>query len=86
MEKRDEKLIGKLIKKDETLKHCMEQHQEYERRLEEFNRQIYLSPEESMERKRIQKLKLAIRDKIQLILSEHRGDHNSLRTHRSHPL
>jgi hypothetical protein len=72
VEERDEKLIAKLVKENGTLKEYMEQHQEYERQLEELNNQIYLSPEESMERKRIQKLKLANRDKIEHILAAHR--------------
>jgi uncharacterized protein YdcH (DUF465 family) len=72
MEERDEKLIAQLINKDATLKQCIEQHHEYERQLEEFNKRIHLSTEESMERKRIQKLKLANRDKIEGILSQHR--------------
>jgi hypothetical protein len=72
MEERDEKLIANLIKKNPTLKQHMEQHHEYERQLEEFNKRIHLSSEESIERKRIQKLKLANRDKIEHILAQHR--------------
>ena len=72
MEKRDEKLIAQLIKENETLRECMKEHKEYERRLEEYNKRIHLTTEESMERKRIQKLKLAGRDKIERILAEHR--------------
>lgn len=72
MEERDEKLIAQLVKEDETLKQCMEQHHAYERQLEEFNSRIHLSTEESLERKTIQKLKLANRDKIERILSQHR--------------
>jgi len=72
MEERDEKLIAQLIKENKTLKQSVEQHQEYERQLEEFNKRIHLTADESMERKRIQKLKLANRDKIERILTEHR--------------
>jgi uncharacterized protein YdcH (DUF465 family) len=72
MEKRDEKLIAALIKGDKTLREYMEQHNEYERQLKEYNKLIYLTSEESMERKRIQKLKLAGRDEIERILAEHR--------------
>ncbi len=72
MEKRDEKLIAQLITENKTLKEYMKQHKEYERQLEEYNKRIHLTTEESMERKRIQKLKLAGRDKIERILAEHR--------------
>ncbi len=72
MEKRDEKLIAQLIKENKTLREYVEQHKEYERQLEEYSKRIHLTTEESMERKRIQKLKLAGRDKIERILAEHR--------------
>ncbi len=72
MEERDERLIVRLIKDSTTLREYMGQHQEYEKQLEEYNKQIHLTTEESLERKRIQKLKLAGRDKIESILSEHR--------------
>ena len=83
MEERDERLIAELLKDNVTLKQRIEQHEEYEKRLEEFNKQVYLSPEESLERKRIQKLKLANRDRIELILTEHRRDHNRPETQES---
>ena len=73
MEERDEKLIGRLIKENKTLRECMEQHKEYERELEGYNKRIHLTTEESIERKKIQKLKLAGRDKIERVLAAHRG-------------
>ncbi len=72
MEERDEKLIARLIKENKTLRECVERHKKYERQLEEYNKRIHLTAEESMERKRIQKLKLAGRDEIERILAEHR--------------
>jgi Fic family protein len=72
MEERDEKLIARLIQSNDTLKEYVEQHRDYERQLEEFNKRIHLTTDESMERKRLQKLKLANRDRIERILVEHR--------------
>jgi hypothetical protein len=74
MEKRDEKLIAHLIEENKTLREYLKQHKEYERQLEEYNKRIYLTTEESLERKRIQKLKLAGRDKIERILAQHRSN------------
>jgi len=37
----------------------MDAHEEYEKKLQEFNRRIYLTPDEDLEKKRLQKLKLA---------------------------
>ncbi len=76
MEERDEKLIAELIKENKTLKEYMVQHHEYEKQLGELDKRIHLSTEESMERKRIQKLKLANRDGIEQILSQHRQSQN----------
>ena len=72
MEERDEKLIARLIQSNDTLKEYVEQHRDYERQLEEFNKRIHLTTDESMERKRLQKLNLANRDRIERILVEHR--------------
>ncbi len=72
MEEKDERLIAHLVQSDETLKECAQQHRDYEKQLEEFNKRIHLTTDESMERKRIQKLKLANRDRIERILIEHR--------------
>jgi uncharacterized protein YdcH (DUF465 family) len=73
MEKRDQEIIQKHIASDPELKRYMEEHENYERKLEEWNRRVYLSPEEEMERKKIQKLKLAGRDRIESILAKYRS-------------
>jgi uncharacterized protein len=73
MEKRDQELIQKYIAVDPELKRCMDEHEEFERKLEAWNRRVYLPPEEEMERKKIQKLKLAGRDRIESILAKYRS-------------
>ncbi len=73
MEKRDLELIQKYTPCDAELNRRMAEHEEFERKLEEFNRRLYLTPEEEIERKRIQKLKLAGRDRIEAILSKYRS-------------
>ena len=72
MEKADEELVARWIDKDPELRRYMEEHWEYERQLEEFNRRPYLTAAETVERRRIQKLKLAGRDKIEQILKKYR--------------
>ena len=72
MEERDEKLVAQLIKENKTLREHVARHKEYERQLEEYNKRIHLTTEESLERKKLQKLKLAGRDEIERILAEHR--------------
>lgn len=76
MEKRDLELIKKYIDVDPELKRYMKEHEEFEKKLEELNRRIYLTPEEEVERKKIQKLKLAGRDRIEAILAKYRSQNN----------
>jgi uncharacterized protein len=72
MEKRDQELIDRLMPENEELGQLVKQHQEFEAQLEEFNKRLYLSEEQNREKKRIQKLKLAGRDRIEQILRDHR--------------
>ena len=76
MEKQDLELIEQLADKDPELKKFWEEHREFERRLEEFNRRPYLTTAETMERKRLQKLKLAGRDRMEQILAKYRRKGN----------
>jgi uncharacterized protein len=72
MEREDLELIEQLTDKDPELKKFWDEHHEYERLLAEFNRRPYLTAAETMERKRLQKLKLAGRDRMEQILAKHR--------------
>jgi len=73
MEKRDLELVQRYISSDPELKRHMDEHEEFEHRLAELNRHLYLTPEEEVERKKIQKLKLAGRDRIEAILAKYRS-------------
>jgi uncharacterized protein YdcH (DUF465 family) len=72
MEKRDEELIQTLLEREPELRRYYEEHVDLERQLEVFNQKRHLTPEEEVERKRLQKLKLAGKDKIMEILSRYR--------------
>jgi len=72
MERKDEDLIKTLLDRDPELKRYYEEHVVLERQLAEFNHRAHLTPEEEVEKKRIQKLKLAGKDRIMEILSRHR--------------
>ncbi len=73
MEKQDEELIQTLVESDLELKRYYQEHVDFERQIEVFNRKQHLSAEEEVERKRLQKLKLAGKDRIMEILGRHRG-------------
>ncbi len=72
MEKWDEELIARLLPHNEELRKCIEEHRNYEEQLEQFSQRPYLTTEEALEKKRIQKLKLAGRDRIEAILAKSR--------------
>ena len=72
MEKRDEELIQTLLEREPELRRYYDEHVDLERQLEVFNQKRHLTPEEEVERKRLQKLKLAGKDKIMEILSRYR--------------
>jgi len=74
MEKRDEDLIAKVVHRDDELRKHVENHKRYERALEDFNKRVYLTPEEEMEKKKIQKMKLQGKDRIHQILSKYREE------------
>jgi len=72
MEKKDLELIEKYIPVDNDLRVYVEEHRRYEEMLEAFKNRVHLTPEEEMEQKKIKKLKLIGRDKIEQILSKYR--------------
>lgn len=76
MEEHDNELIRELIKTNQELATLWKEHQEFEERLEDMNQRLFLTPEEEMQRKQLQKQKLVGRDRIELILAEHRASQN----------
>ena len=73
MEKKEEELIQSLLPHDADLKRYYEEHVALERQLAELNRKPYLTPEQELEKKQIQKRKLNGKDHIMQILDKHRG-------------
>jgi len=72
MEGKDEELIVSLLEREPELRHYYEEHADLEKQLETLQQKHYLTPEEEVEKKRRQKLKLAGKDKIMQILARHR--------------
>ena len=82
MEKKDEELIQTLIPHDPELKQYYEEHLQQEAQLAELNRKVYLTPEQDLEKKQLQKRKLHGKDRIMQILEKHRTEHLLLDLHR----
>jgi uncharacterized protein len=72
MERTDELLIERYIQQDGELKKHVENHRKLEAALEDYNKRIYLTPQEEIEKKKMQKLKLASKDRIYLILAKYK--------------
>jgi uncharacterized protein len=69
METKDLNLIAEWKDKDPELKKLWQEHLEFEEQLEFFNKRVYLSATEELERKTLQKKKLLGRDQIERILT-----------------
>ena len=72
MERADELLIERYIQQDGELKKNVEDHRKLQAALEDYNKRIYLTPQEELEKKKLQKLKLASKDRIYAILAKYR--------------
>jgi hypothetical protein len=72
MEQREEQLIRQHADHDQELRALWEEHLQFKRKLEDFRDKAYLTNEEEMEKKRIQKLKLASKDRMMMILARYR--------------
>ncbi len=70
MEKRDLDLIAAWQEQDPELNRLWQEHLEFEEQLESFNKRVYLSPTEELERKTLQKKKLKGRDQLERILAK----------------
>jgi hypothetical protein len=72
MEIKEEALIRSLLDTDAELRRHYEEHVGLKQRLEELRQKPYLTEEEKVEEKRIQKQKLAGKDRIMEILARYR--------------
>lgn len=74
MEQRDIDLIAEWKERDPELKKLWTEHLEFEEQLESFNKRVYLSAAEQIERRTLQKKKLKGRDQIERILTRIRTE------------
>jgi len=72
MEIKEEALIRSLLDIDSELRRHYEEHVGLKHRLEELRQKLYLTEEEKVEEKRIQKQKLVEKDRIMEILARYR--------------
>jgi uncharacterized protein len=65
-------LKAELIQTDDDFRRLYEEHQEFERRLQEINQKTLLSQDDEMEEKKIKLHKLVLKDRMEQILRLHR--------------
>ncbi len=73
MEKDENTLIEHLKQTHSEFRHLMEEHLRYEQELDELNKLRYLTSEQEIEKKRLQKVKLMGKDRMAEILAEHKS-------------
>jgi uncharacterized protein YdcH (DUF465 family) len=78
MEPRDEELIETLLPHNPELKAAYDEHRRLKGEVEKLTSRPYLSAAEEVEKKNLQKQKLAEKDKIRRILAEHRDGRESV--------
>ena len=73
MEMDENALIEHLKQTNPEFRRLMEEHLRYEQQLQEFNKLRYLTSEQEIEKKRVQKTKLRGKDRMAEILKEYKA-------------
>ncbi|HLE09458.1 MAG TPA: DUF465 domain-containing protein [Thermodesulfobacteriota bacterium] len=72
MDKKEKELVGRLLKENEEFRNVYTQHREYTKKVEKMEKKVVLTGGDEIEKKRLKKLKLAMKDMIEKIISEAR--------------
>lgn len=72
MQANDQTLVQQLCDGNARFRMLYEEHMLLEKDLRKLEQKTFLTPEEEVEKKKIQKLKLAGKDEMELILIRHR--------------
>ncbi len=68
----EEEIVSVLDTENEEFKALHEEHRGLKAKLGEMKTKVYLTPEEEIEKKTIQKLKLAKKDRMAVIIKEYK--------------
>ena len=74
MEQKDLDMIQSLLATDEELAQLWREHKEHEQKLDALAQRAYLTAEDQVEVKRLKKVKLAGRDRMEAILTRYRSE------------
>ena len=68
-----EELRAHLISTNEDYRRLFEQHSDYARKLDALEAQPHLTDQEQIEETRLKKIKLRLKDQMEAIISQYRG-------------
>ena len=74
----DDPLKQELIESNDEFRALHEEHQSFERRLEELRDKSLLSEEDEQKEKQLKRQKLLLKDRMEAILRSHRESHVSV--------
>ena len=69
---KEQEVVESLKKESEEFRKLLEEHHSLDGILAEIDRKVYLTPEEEIERKKMQKLKLAKKDRMAELIRDYR--------------
>ena len=72
MEEKDQTLVQELFDNNPRFRLLFEEHRLLEKELRQFEDRPFLTPEEELEKKKVQKLKLAGKDEMERMLGNYR--------------
>ncbi|HVW84455.1 MAG TPA: DUF465 domain-containing protein [Bryobacteraceae bacterium] len=70
-----EEIKAHLMQTNDHFRDLMHQHHEYDRLVDELESKNLLTPEEEIEEHRLKKLKLHLKDQMELMVSEYKLQH-----------
>jgi len=69
----DEGTLKRLIEENDAFRKAYRSHKEYEKKVAELEKKTHLTSDEELERMRLKKLKLSLKDEMEKIISVHKG-------------
>lgn len=69
---KEEEIVEILKRENEEFRRLAEEHRNLDNMLSEIDKKLYLTPDEEIERKRIQKLKLHKKDRMAELIREYK--------------
>jgi len=75
MDPRDLDVIQRHVGEDEALEVLYKEHISYEKQLAKLASKLFLSPQEELQKKELQKKKLIGKDRLEALLKKYRNNH-----------